>query len=73
MRVLVLTGLITASPILIGCHAGPPPASVKTGQAQAMPPAIAELPPAGRDMNGNFNVNGHGANGPPLDLLQPPR
>jgi hypothetical protein len=38
-----------------------------------MPPAIAELPPAGRDMNGNFNVNGHGANGPPLDLLQPPR
>jgi len=84
MRVILLTGIIMASAALIGCQAGPPPSAgarppvaaqeaqpaPAAGQAEATPPAIAELAPANADMPGNLNANGRDANGPPRNLLQ---
>ena len=83
MRVLILTGIMMASAALIGCQAGPPPsASARhpavsedaqplptAGQAEATPPGIAELPPGSTDAPANV---GRDANGPPVNLLQPP-
>jgi hypothetical protein len=86
MRVLILTGILMASAALIGCQAGPPPSAstrqpavtqdpqpAPAGrQAEATPPAIAELPPISTDAPGNLDTGGRDANGPPVNLLQPP-
>jgi hypothetical protein len=73
MRLLALTGLMMASTALFACQASNPPqaASVPAPAIvqDAQPtPVVAEFPPANIDVSASA-----GANGPPLNILKPPR
>jgi hypothetical protein len=80
MRFLALTGLMMASIALFACQASSPPQSASVPEpafvqkvqpapsAAESAPSVAELPPAFTDAPSSSD-----ANGPPLNILKPPR